>query len=382
MATLLLRRIDGSTETLELSRRQPVTVGRQSFNDICVAEPDVAPIHCRISWNKQGFEVTAATPGGVEVNSSTVAHLTLHHGDTIRIGSHDLVYQDESGVAEESPGPGHHLPRRTKGKAEPVDKPFEKPFEKPVESRPPREKPVEDLSLFEGPVLTESQAVMEALQAQDLKEEFDTKHGASSKPKPRPGPMTARPVRPGEQEILKSPLVLGLAGGGLTLLLITGIFWFFLTREQSNRLYDRAVAEMNDGQYSQSISSFEKFIREYPNHGLRRQADRGLAKALIQKEISGAAPAWSRGLERLNELIKAHRNESDFSSLHSSLWARRRRRRRIAIRICSSSRKMLKIYWNGMPIRQPPPRGQSVELRSNVPKPWERLKSKRHSIWR
>jgi hypothetical protein len=77
---------------------------------------------------------------------------------------------------------------------------------------------------------------------------------------------------------------------------------------------------MNGGQYSQSIATFEKFLREYPNHGLHRQALRGLAKAQVHKEISGATPSWKRGLERLNELIKSHRNESDFSDMHSSVF--------------------------------------------------------------
>ena len=302
-AFLILRRLDGSTEQRELSRSQPLTIGRQSFNDICISEPDVAPMHCRVSWNKTGFEVTAATPAGVEVNSGSVAHMMLNSGDTIRVGSVDLIFEEEQHSGRDAP----HEPqssRKSGGKAESV------------------EKSIKDLPLYEGKVLTESQAELEALQAAD--EDFFADAaplpGKAPKQKPADGGIIGRPVRPGEQEILKSPLVLGLTGGGLVLLLVTGIFWFLISRETSNRLYDRAVAEMNDGQFTQSITTFERFIAQYPNHGLRRQADRGLAKAHVQKEISGASPTWKRGLERLNELIKAHRNESDFSALHSTLF--------------------------------------------------------------
>ena len=302
-AFLILRRLDGSTEQRELSRSQPLTIGRQSFNDICISEPDVAPMHCRVSWNKTGFEVTAATPAGVEVNSGSVAQMMLNSGDTIRVGSVDLIFEEEQHSGRDAP----HEPqssRKSGGKAESV------------------EKSIKDLPLYEGKVLTESQAELEALQAAD--EDFFADAaplpGKAPKQKPADGGIIGRPVRPGEQEILKSPLVLGLTGGGLVLLLVTGIFWFLISRETSNRLYDRAVAEMNDGQFTQSITTFERFIAQYPNHGLRRQADRGLAKAHVQKEISGASPTWKRGLERLNELIKAHRNESDFSSLHPTLF--------------------------------------------------------------
>jgi TolA-binding protein len=317
MASLRLRRMDGSTESVELSRSQPVTIGRQSFNDICVEEHDVAPMLCRVSWNKTGFEVTAATASGVEVNSNTVVHMLLQPGDTIHVGSCDLVFVDESGTGSE---PDSHRSRKPGSKREPAPKPesAKQGHTRRAHEEAREEKPADDLSLFMGTVLTESQAEMPPQGADD--DLFETKPRSHPKSKIGGAGLGLRPVRPGEQEILKSPLVLTLAGGGLALLLITGIFWFLLSREQSNRLYDRAVAEMNAGQYSQSIATFEKFLQEYPTHGLRRQADRGLGKALIQKEISGAIPAWKRGLERLNELIKAHRNESDFSDLHLSLF--------------------------------------------------------------
>ena len=319
MASLKLRRVDGSTEAFDLTRSQPLTIGRQSFNDISIAEHDVAPMHCRVSWNKTGFEVTAATPNGVDVNMSTVAHAMLMHGDTIRVGSHELIFLDEAPLPKDSSPPDSRRGRKSSTKSEIPEKPLRSTQEKKLPEKQTRDK-VEELSLYEGPVLTESQeqATLESQSADD--EDFYDKLESPAKPKVTESPLIIKPVRPGEQEILKSPLVLGLTGAGLTLLLITGIFWFLIAREQSNRLYDRAVAEMNGGQYSQSIATFEKFLREYPNHGLHRQALRGLAKAQVHKEISGATPSWKRGLERLNELIKSHRNESDFSDMHSSVF--------------------------------------------------------------
>ena len=307
MATLKIKQISGSTETRELSRSHPLTIGRQDFNDICIPEEGVARMHCRISWNKTGFEVTAATADGIEVNSTTVAHLILSSGDTIRVGSCDLIFDDESNVpqvpapqvpaVDEAP-----LPRKPRGKSEPP------------------QKVIDDLSLYEGEIDSDWQQELIPFSDEDDEEIRYPQRNSKTKSKPLAGPLAIKPVRPGEQEILKSPLVLGLTGGGLTLLLITGIFWFLTSRELSNRMYDRAVAEMNDGQYTQAIASFERFIQQYPNHTLRRQAERGLAKGFVQKEISGATPGWKRGLERLNELIKTHRNEADFSSLHSSLF--------------------------------------------------------------
>ena len=309
MAYLNIQRLDGRTEQRELSRSQPISIGRQTFNDICIPEPEVLPLHCRIGWNKKNFEVTAATTEGVEVNSNNLAHAELTSGDVIRIGSYDITFEDVSLLQDEEPATEvSRRPTKTSTRKEPVPQ------------------PAEEMSTYEGKVLRNSEDVLAALIAEAREEgEMDDESIANiplttGRSRPQTVKKPNRPLRPGEQDAFKSPLVLGLAGGTLGLLLITGIFWFLIGREQSNRLYDRAVEEMNGGQYTQSITSFERFITQYPKHGLRRQAEIGLAKVAVLREISGATPAWKRGLERLNDLIKAHRNDSDFSDMHSTIF--------------------------------------------------------------
>lgn len=352
MSSLELRFTNGSVDRRELSRSQPLSIGRQPFNDVCIAEDGVGAMHCRISWNKTAFEITAATEQGVDVNGVTVARAMLRSGDIVRIGSVDLAYGEP--VDEDSqispPPPPEQLGFRLRGaddsdsgKRRPAAKqPSPTPETKPA---PPLEKPkrnAEDMSLFEGPVYTESQA----LAAVDFSDEDQDASDAEDPRAPRPMLMRSGPsaivdsatkpappkkvappnlwttnrARPGEQDIFRSPLVMGLSVGGLALLLVTGIFWFLIGREQASRLYDRAVAELNGGQYAQSITSFEEFLKKHPGHSLHRQAERGLGKAFVQKEISGGTPAWKRGLEQVQKLIASHRNEPDFADLHPTLF--------------------------------------------------------------
>ncbi len=339
MPALELHHVDGKIESRELSRTQPLTVGRQSFNDISVPDEDVGAMHCRILWNKTSFEVTAATANGVEVNGTTVAQIRLHAGDVIRVGSLDLVYVDETAKVdlEESSLVFQAI--------EPVEtrRSPEKPkvatrTERPSKAKESPAQAVEDLSVFQGPVYTESQ-VLAAYEAGALvpkAEVTETKPApaATNPSKAEPSHDTHSPrrppdkpvvrglqnqARPGEQDALRSPLVLGLSLGGIVLVLVTGVFWFLIGREQASRLYDRAVAEMNDGQYAQSIVSFEQFLQQYSGHSLRRQAERGLDRALVQREISGATPAWKSGLEQLQTLIAHHRNEPDFAEMHPQI---------------------------------------------------------------
>ena len=94
MPFLKLQYADGSEQEHELSRSQPLAIGRQSFNEICVPEEGVGAMHCRVGWNKTAFEVTAATATGIDVNGTSVARATLQSGDVIRVGSLDLGYLD------------------------------------------------------------------------------------------------------------------------------------------------------------------------------------------------------------------------------------------------------------------------------------------------
>jgi len=312
MPELQIQHVDGRVETRVLSRTQSLTIGRQAFNDISIPEDAVAPLHCRILWNKTTFEVTAATSEGVEVNGTSVAHAHLRSGDVIRIGSLDLIYEDESEIPEfrsvPDPQPGASGSAVQRGETARSASRRSGPPEPP-----PR--PADESSLFEGEILTESQTLAAT--------EDEPEPAAPRSPvRPRSPTMTLSPgsrARPGEQDALRSPLVLGLSLGGLVLLLVTGIFWFLIGREQATRLYDRAVAELNEGQYTQSIASFEQFLQQYPDHTYRLQAERGLGRAQIQKEISGANPDWKRGLENLQELISAQRNEPQFSDLQPIL---------------------------------------------------------------
>ena len=343
MPALEIHHANGTVKTRELSRTQPLTIGKQPFNDICVPDDGVAAMHCRVLWNKSTFEVTAATGSGVEVNGTSVAHMRLQAGDVVRVGSVDFVYVDEDSDPESHeyqlrdipetvhrgnpPAEGRQpRPQKPDGRIESKAPPHDDPGKHRQE---PDSKPVDDLSLFEGPVYTESQAI-EIYGDDDAPASLDSDI-AGVKRKPVTGnrepegkstagkrgvAMSLTPrARPGEQDVLRSPLVLGLSLGGLVLVLVTGIFWFLIGREQASRLYDRAVAELNEGQYAQSIASFEMFLQQYAGHSLHRQAERGLGKALVQKEIAGATPAWKRGLEQLQTLIAHHRNDPDFAEL-------------------------------------------------------------------
>ena len=120
--------------------------------------------------------------------------------------------------------------------------------------------------------------------------------------------------RPGEQDLLASPLVLGFGGLALVLLLASGVIWFLIGREGADRLYAGAVADEESGKYSQAIQRYEEFLLSYPADERTASARLGLGFARIQRYMTGAAPAWNKALEEFNRFIANVRDQPEFAN--------------------------------------------------------------------
>ena len=291
---LELRFLDGRRETLPLSRTAPVSIGAQSFNDVCIPESDVAPLHCRIGFIKTGFEVSAASPKGVEVNGTAVEHAILRPGDTLRIGSLDIVFRGEQPPVERIDGKRKDKPATHSPRAKPA-------------SREP--------SLFEGPVTVEPSSAEVAPESEQEEDRSTKKTVDFGKPGGIAGLLRGERRRPGEQEVMRSPLLLSLTIGASVLLMIALTIWFLMGREQRSRLLDLAETDLAEGKYALAVERYEEFLKRYPTSRMARGALIGAGKARVQKEISGAAPSWDLAWQRLDELAQSQRNTADYRDL-------------------------------------------------------------------
>ena len=296
----------GDVERRELSKTLPVSIGRHVTNDVAIDEEGVGVLHCRISWNGTAFEAVAAGRDGVDVNGSLVRHAALRAGDVLRIGSADLEIHDgnrahpDDHVAELDidlkpitsdaiPLRFAPLPPRTLPKSAPSN---------PAPAPPPR---VEEVI---PPIVVEPEPWSEPI-----------RRPAKPEPRDTTAPRLGGPARPGEQDLLRSPLILGLGGGVLALVLIALTLWFIIGRESSNRQYDLALSEIREHRYSQGIQSLEAFLHDHPHHRRAHEGRRVLAEARIEQSLAGAAPSWNQAFERLEGYINSQRNEPDFKEL-------------------------------------------------------------------
>ncbi len=391
MAKLEIRYLSGDVETHELSKREPLSIGNHASNDVCIRDDDVAVMHCRISWAKKGYEVTAANLDGVELNGTLVRQAPLRPGDVLRIGSVDvaLCYDENEDDSDSTPATAGKSGKSENGGERPsseVDlKPItedaiftepqpgglaeavadEKSPRKRAKSKKSKKKKTEpkgslleslDADFQEEGGFDEDAARLpddifedDADDAQDLEEvaagpmirrstSFAKDEAGDDFPETTPGEqekqpkekgesliskvrarVTSKAVRPGEQDILQSPIVLTLGGGTAVLALVGLTFWFMISREAANRLYDAAVGELNQGKYHQAIQHFDEFLQEHAQHKLAGPARIGRGKARIEREISGGTPHWKAGLSKMDEFIRQNRDLASFSEHHDKL---------------------------------------------------------------
>src|SRR5579872_7472995 len=345
MSVLEIRHRSGLVETRTLSKDAPLLVGQLPSSDLCVDADGVAPIHCRISWNRKHFEVAAVSPDGVQFNGITVQTSPLTAGDVIRVGDVDIVLladsssldddatprdagPDPQSVRADDPGRSNFssvsqaelvaisadsLPvRQLHNSLQPEQSPPRKveestarPQARPVDIAPAGESRDTPSPERRGGMSRAAQIML----GLDEPEEPETKSRpfaeerstfAADKFKPSAG---LPKVRPGEQDPLRSPLVIGLSLGALLLVLSAATIWFVLSREKAQRQFEAAQSQLRAGQFAEAILGFEQFVRENPRHKLAPQARAEIGTARVEQAIAGASPAWDKGLEALQRYI-------------------------------------------------------------------------------
>jgi hypothetical protein len=341
-------------ETLPISRRQPICIGRHASNDVCIDDVSVAPIHCRVAWNGAQFEVSSANRDGVDLNGTLVRHSALKAGDVMRIGPADLFVR--SGTHPQHETSEHDPPLETSASSLPVlpdAKDAEDTFGIPPASEDVALRPVTetglaahqgwDRSAFHanawsgmGERLQQGEAHKRtanspAAPAAPVKtsdaEEDESNDPVAILPDLKRRPLSARlsdrlgpnRVRPGEQEALRSPVILAMLGITLALGLAAAAIYFVIGRESIQQQYDAAASEYAAKHYGQAAEMFQKFITQHHGHKLADDAQYQMWNARILREIGGGSPAWKRGLETIGQAIDANRDRKDFREHNGDL---------------------------------------------------------------
>ena len=314
MPVLLIQNASGESEIRELSKHITLAIGRHASNDIHIPEPDVAVLHCRISWNSAAYEVVSGTPDGVEFNGKHVPHALFTVGDCLQVGSVALFYYEREEQAEAA----------LRGEiAEPDDLTLERERKVAIELKREalRLKPPHDPSLTPVrrrlPPIQPPAAVL--ADRPGIPDELPEPPGTPAERPPAEGIFHPKPVRPGEQDLLRSPLVVTLGVGTVVLMMMSLALWFVIGRDSSQKAYQQALTEMEQKRFTQAISQFEEFLKTYPGHRYASAARHALDLSRVEQPIAGAAPDWERGLKALDDYLSKHRRDKDFSEFAPKL---------------------------------------------------------------
>lgn len=97
--TLLVKSPQGAPQGYALSH-MPFTLGRSRDNDLCLEDTAVSARHARIvTVHDVLFIEDVGSTSGTFVNEQRINRRPLHHGDSIRLGTHRLIFQHEHKAA-------------------------------------------------------------------------------------------------------------------------------------------------------------------------------------------------------------------------------------------------------------------------------------------
>lgn len=358
MSFLEVQHYTGDIERRPLHKQSSLTIGSHASCDLRIDDEAVEVLHCRISWGKQGFEAVAAGVEPLDHNGTQVRRATLKAGDVLRFGAVDVKYREGEGEAEPAEEPGELLglkPIEETPRRRPAAPPTrveipQSPIPPKRGSRPPEEDldPNDFLSALD---MLASESVVESAQPAEKKRRSSQPLTRGPAPELSPAseredvapaavnpPVVATPRkedglsdrmrqamharqtrRPGDEDILRSPLVLGLGGGAIVLLLATAIFYFIGYRQTTQQRFDAARTEFDAGNYITAIKAFDEFLNLHPRDPLSNDARRTRGAAEVLQQISGAAPNFPEGLKKLRAFIENQRDLGGFEQLTPDL---------------------------------------------------------------
>ncbi len=280
---------------LELTRKEPVTIGQHSSNVIVIDDDDMPVLYARILWNKRAncYEISSASESDLVISGQNLRNKMLRNKDEIEIANSRLIFFDRDLVELINPS------------SEEIEtENVEEEKSKPKPSKPVKESRQDKNSVREQVKLSRP------LQA---KEEESVKA------------WLTRSRRPGEREAARSPLVTTLTIVAILLSLAAGGVYLLIGRQSAQMSYQAAKEDREQKKFSQAIIKYEKFLSDFPTHKLADTArvERDLSE--IDKTLSGAGADLMSAIEAIRVFVERHRSREDFRDWYPLLATYSRR---------------------------------------------------------
>ncbi len=131
--------------------------------------------------------------------------------------------------------------------------------------------------------------------------------------------FTSRANTPGQERVLSSPLVFGLGVTLAALILVGFALHGIISRTVSNRLFDTALANLDDGDYRNAIKRFDEFIAQNAGDPRLGKARVHRAMANVRQYTASAGASWSLALEAQKAMLDSVGGEESYRDSSTEL---------------------------------------------------------------
>ena len=327
MAILEVHNGEGRVERLILTREQPMMFGSSPRADIVLSGDGILPFHGRVRWQakRARYKVDASPEAEyLLVNGHKMATASFRQGDEIQVGA-CRIFMINEGDMQVAPV---SIPARDDVTRVMAPSFLAPPAAGTMIARGSARKAKEAAEKAAG---IEFADVPNVLDDPDERRKFKKAIAAKAKEKtetaepPKRGwnrmryLLSARASRPGEEEVLSSPLVFGLMGAFLTLVLVGVSLFGIIQKTAANRLFDRALENLEDGDYRNAIRRFDDFLTANPKDARASSAKVHRAVANVRQYTATAGPSWTLALEAEKEMLETVGGEPAFKDSSGEL---------------------------------------------------------------
>jgi outer membrane protein assembly factor BamB len=173
------------------------------------------------------------------------------------------------------------------------------PAAKGEKSTPSREAPARESASREAPPRNESTS--------------------ASPPASAPAPLTDKVrdalrqsrVRPGQEDTLRSPLILSLGGGTAALILIGAVFHFMINRQTTEESFNTAKQLYEEGKFAPAITALTDFLALNGQSSFANEALIYRGRAEVDRQVI-TAKDYPAGLQKLRDFIDEFESSDAF----------------------------------------------------------------------
>ncbi|MHB1559027.1 MAG: outer membrane protein assembly factor BamB family protein [Isosphaeraceae bacterium] len=316
MATLEVHDAQGRVQFVELARNEPILFGASPHCDIILEGAGIKPVHGRIRYKAGRFKVEASPDAEfIVINGHRMTNGSIEQGDEITVGPCRLVLtragDEDAGTSR--PGSARPMEEGRTTVMPPPSAPASYQQGGGGRAVPPAAGGRPTRYAQPGEAGAEQQ---DWTRDPGVDEEADSESGDDwGEPQGAGGfkRMVARILRrlrpahtgaPGQEKILSSPLIVGLAG--LLVILILLGFWLrsSIARMSADRAYNHAMSLFEEGDYRTAIRGFDEFIAGNPDDARAPKAQVMRAMANVRQYISPSGSTWTSAHEAARSMFE------------------------------------------------------------------------------